>query len=453
MKPTVSIIIRTRNEERWISACLESVSKQEFKDFEVIVVDNGSTDKTLEKVRMGEKVAKVVPIEDYLPGKALNSGIRESSGRYIVCLSGHCIPVNSSWLGNLVKNVRLPKVAGVYGKQQPLSYSSDFDKRDLLITFGLDRRVQVKDSFFHNANSIIRRAVWEEIPFDDQATNIEDRIWAKQVLDRGYRIIYEPEASVYHYHGIHQNADAERCQKVVQILEGLDLDALGKSIDAKKIDTVAVVPVKGGVAVLGKRPLLEYTIARCKQSRYVKHTVVASENEDTLELAKRLGADICLKRPEAFSRDYVDIIETLKFCVEELESKGLIPDIVLYLSVNCPFRRRNFIDHILERLANGGFDSILPTVAERKSCWVKENGGMKRIDEGFMPSRLKRPVHIGISGLGTATYTDVIRQGERLGRRIGIIELDDIVYTIDAGRQNGRELAEMVIDRWWDLNY
>ena len=208
-----------------------------------------------------------------------------------------------------------------------------------------------------------------------------------------------------------------------------------------------------GLMPIRKRPLLEYTIARCRQSGYIKHTVVASEDRDTLELAKRLGADICLKRPEELSRDYVDIIETLRFSIDELETKKLIPDIVVYLSVNCPFRKRDFIDRMIGRLANGGYDSILPTVTERKSCWVRDNGGMRRIDEGFMPSRMKRPVHIGISGLGTASYADVIRQGDRLGQRIGIIELDDVVYTIDVGKNNGGEVAEMIIDKWWEKNF
>jgi hypothetical protein len=70
-----------------------------------------------------------------------------------------------------------------------------------------------------------------------------------------------------------------------------------------------------------------------------------------------------------------------------------------------------------------------------------------------MPSKLKQPVHIGISGLATATYADVIRYGDRLGQKIGMIELDDIVNTIDVGKQNGFELAEMIIDKWWDENY
>lgn len=451
MKKTVSIIIRTRNEERWISACLESVFAQEFKDFEVIIVDNDSTDKTKEKAKRFDSLT-FLNINEYRPGKALNTGIRASSGRYIVCLSGHCIPASNSWLGNLVRNIRMRGVAGAYGRQQPLSYSSNFDKRDLLITFGLDRKVQIKDSFFHNANSIIKRSVWGKIPFDEDTTNIEDRIWAKEVLKRGYKIIYEPEASVYHYHGIHQNADSERCENIVQILEKLELKELSNSVDPEKITVASIIPVKGGIRYLGKRPLLEYTINRSLQSKYIKYTVVASENPETLDLARKLGANFSLNRPAELARQYIDIQETLQFCIDELENRGVIPDIAVYLSANCPFRRRDFLDRIIEQLANGDYDSILPTVAEYKSCWVNENGSMKRIDQGFMPSNLKQPMYIGISGLGTATYVDILRQGNRLGQKIGIIELDDIICTIDLGKQNGFNLAEMIIDEWWQEN-
>ena len=50
-KPKVSIIIRTKNEERWITACLDAVFSQNYKDFEVIIVDNKSNDRTLDKIK------------------------------------------------------------------------------------------------------------------------------------------------------------------------------------------------------------------------------------------------------------------------------------------------------------------------------------------------------------------------------------------------------------------
>ena len=79
------------------------------------------------------------------------------------------------------------KVAGVYGRQEPLSYSTDFDKRDLITVFGLDKKIQVKDPFFHNANSAFLRTTWKKFPFDEKVSNIEDRVWGHQVIKKNYK--------------------------------------------------------------------------------------------------------------------------------------------------------------------------------------------------------------------------------------------------------------------------
>ena len=98
----------------------------------------------------------------------------------------------------------------MYGRQEPLSFTSDADKRDLDIVFGSDKIVQTKGSFFHNANSAIRKSIWKKINFDNKISNIEDRIWAEKIIKKGFKIIYEPDSSVYHYHGIHQDGNSHR---------------------------------------------------------------------------------------------------------------------------------------------------------------------------------------------------------------------------------------------------
>ena len=110
--PLVSIIIRTKNEEKWISLCLNALSTQSYKNFEIIIVDNYSKDKTIQKIKKYN--VKTVFIKNFLPGKAINQGIKKSRGKIIVCLSAHCIPVNNSWLKNLIKHLSDNKVAGVY---------------------------------------------------------------------------------------------------------------------------------------------------------------------------------------------------------------------------------------------------------------------------------------------------------------------------------------------------
>ena len=84
MKPKISIVIRTKNEERWILKCIKAIQDQTFKNFEIIIVDNKSSDKTIEKAKLCG-VKKIISIENYLPGLALNTGIRKSSGDFIVC--------------------------------------------------------------------------------------------------------------------------------------------------------------------------------------------------------------------------------------------------------------------------------------------------------------------------------------------------------------------------------
>ncbi len=215
-----SIIIRTKNEEKWIRRCLFAVSNQDSNNFEIIVVDNGSTDNTLEIVKQFN--VKIVHYNEnkYFPGKALNFGFNNSIGEYIVFLSGHCIPLNDKWLERLLVCFKEDdSIAAVYGRQEPLPDSNLFDKRDLWNIFGKEKRLQEEDYFFHNANSIIKREILSQIPFDENLPSIEDQAWAQKIISLGYKIFYEPHASVYHYHGVNQGYNEVRAEKQVEVIE------------------------------------------------------------------------------------------------------------------------------------------------------------------------------------------------------------------------------------------
>jgi len=447
-KKLVSIIVRTKNEERWISAALQAVFSQTYPNFEVILVDNLSNDRTLEKAKKFD--VRVVSIEDFLPGKAINLGIRQSKGEYVVCLSGHCIPVDDKWLETLVNTLEEDaNFAGVYGRQQPLSYSSDLDKRDLIITFGLDRRIQHKDPFFHNANSILRRSIWDQIPFDEAATNIEDRIWASAVLKKGLKIVYDPDASVYHYHGIHHGRDLGRAKKIVKILETLESKTLRKPGKSEVRKVAAVIPVRGSdLEVFAGRPLLEYSIRSSCASKLVDQTVVVSEDAKALELARQLGADICLERPAELSFDYRDITDTLVFADAALAAKGLAPDVVVYLSVNSPFRRKQLIDSMLQKMFENNYDSIHAAFPENRTCWIEQNGELVLVGEEFVPAKYRDPLYISLSGLATCVHSDVLRSGTRLGKNVGLFQVDDSISLMDIKKIPNKEIAGNLMSAW-----
>lgn len=446
----ISIIIRTKNEERWITSCLKAVFNQEYKDFEVIIVDNNSTDKTVMKAKLFD--VRVIYIDDYLPGKALNMGVRASKGDFIACLSAHCIPVNSSWLSNLLRNFDSDKIAGVYGRQEPMSFSSDFDKRDLLITFGLDRKVQIKDSFFHNANSLIRKDVWEKIPFVEAITNIEDRVWAKEVLKSGYNLIYEPEASVYHYHGIHQNRDQERCSNVVRIIESLEMGERKNYLDAKKLDIIALIPMKEEVKYIGGKPLIEYTVERALESMYINRVIVLTDNSAIAEISIKAGAEIPFIRDPKYSDDKTNLITVLHYSLNKIEKLKISPDILAILQPNFPFRPKGLIDDLIRRLLSQGLDSIMPGVPAYGSYWIKRDNNLERIDEGDIPKDLKKPIYMGLKGLGCITYPVYVREKRFFGDNVGILPIHDPYCSIEITDETSLELANKLIGDWWNKN-
>jgi len=194
----VSVIIRTYNEEKSIGTCLEKIFSQQFAgDFEVIIVDSYSTDRTIDIARRFSTKILYLPFSS---GRSINYGIERSEGEYVIILSAHAIPIDEHWMSNLIRNFDDQKVAGVYGRQIPQPDCNPMDARDIANLFGTERKIQTEDPFFSNANSAIRRSLWEETPFDDKAIASEDHLWARNVQQRGYVIVYEPSAAVMHSH-------------------------------------------------------------------------------------------------------------------------------------------------------------------------------------------------------------------------------------------------------------
>ena len=224
-KPSVSIIIRGKNEEDWLGLCLRAINSQSYKDFEIIYVDNQSSDASV-NVAKAHGVKTIETIKKYLPGLAINRGIQKSKGRYIVIFSAHCIPTNTEWLSSMVESIKDKNIAGSYGRQLPIPSTSPDDARDLLITFGNEDRIQINEPFFHNANSIIKRSIWKKINFDNEITNIEDRDWAKKVQNKKFLINYNSSGCVYHVHGLHQHGTNKsfRAQSVNNLIQKINND-------------------------------------------------------------------------------------------------------------------------------------------------------------------------------------------------------------------------------------
>lgn len=199
--PETSIVIRTYNEEKHIGNLLRAIEKQYYKNHEVIIVDSSSTDKTREIAEQFK--VKIIKIEshDFTFGYALNIGIEASKGKYIICASAHVLPLDNHWLNRMVRPFKDEKVAMVYGRQfgfETSKFSEKLDFQRLFSSPSFNSKVVL--DYANNANSAVRKSVWEKRRFDVYLFGIEDVDWARAAIEKGYYINYEPEAAVYHIH-------------------------------------------------------------------------------------------------------------------------------------------------------------------------------------------------------------------------------------------------------------
>jgi len=199
-KPDISIIIRSKNEERFIAQALSAIFQQDIDlSFEVILIDSGSMDRTLDIVRRYAVRVYEIDSRQFSYGRALNYGASLAKGQYLINLSAHCIPINSGWMARLVNCLRSDsRFAATYGGQVPIKGVNPFEERTLMAIFTPDHNGTIIAPF-SNANCAIRKETLERHPFDENASFAEDFIWS-QMLPKEHEIKYVPEAAVYHTH-------------------------------------------------------------------------------------------------------------------------------------------------------------------------------------------------------------------------------------------------------------
>ena len=99
---------------------------------------------------------------------------------------------------------------------------------------------------------------------------VDDLIWGKDVIEAGYKIIYEPDAPVYHYHGINHDLNSDRARSIIKILETLNTTKTKQSkIKPQNLKIAAIIPIRGKSKKINGKSLLEITINSTKKYKYV----------------------------------------------------------------------------------------------------------------------------------------------------------------------------------------
>lgn len=232
----VTIAWLTRDAGPLLERALDAVAAQETdRTIELLAVDSGSTDGTVR--RLEERAVRVIRIDpdafDF--GTTRDRAFEEARGTVVVSLSQDAIPAHARWLENLLAPLDEDMVAASCGRSLP---DPDRPERQFpwesngFFYFTAEMR-RFRESYgrgLSNANSAVRRAVWEQLRFGPQIIG-EDFCFQTKLHASGYRVAFPEDAPVLHHHSYGVGSLWRRCRS-----EGLGLRALGCAY--KEIDLV-----------------------------------------------------------------------------------------------------------------------------------------------------------------------------------------------------------------------
>jgi rhamnosyltransferase len=199
--PRISIILRSYNEGWALRETLPALITQNYTNWELIVVDSGSTDGSVDLIRkMQPKHFIQIESRDYNPSRVMNNGMCLAESAYCIFLNADATPQGNNWLRPLATALFDYKTAAVFGRQIPrpdcrAAFVCDYER-----CFGPNRESAHWKHFFSMVSSGVRKDVWAKRGFLEKLQYAEDyeyTLWCKQ---RGYHVFYCEDSLVMHSH-------------------------------------------------------------------------------------------------------------------------------------------------------------------------------------------------------------------------------------------------------------
>ncbi len=216
---SVSVVIPAKDGRPTIGPCLDAVLAQEYDGpVDVLVIDSGSTDGTLDDVRARPAVKlHRIPPQAFDHGDTRNLGAGLTEGEAIVFLVQDAEPVGRRWLASLVGNLDDPAVAGAFSRILPRPAAGPLVRKGCEgdLCFG-SRRIESRMASpgawaaqdphslrvacnFNDVASVVRRSVWRTLPLQRGMFG-EDIKFARAAIEAGHTIVFDPASQVLHSH-------------------------------------------------------------------------------------------------------------------------------------------------------------------------------------------------------------------------------------------------------------
>lgn len=427
--PLVTVYITSHNYGRFIAQAVDSVLAQTLEDFELIIIDDGSTDDSRDIIETYDD-PRIITI--YQENKGLNVtnnvALRAARGEYVIRLDAddyfdeNALAVMSRVLD------RQPTVGMVF----PDYYHVDIDGHIIEMVRRHDfDDVTLHDQPAHGACTMVRRSCLLDLDGYDESFRCQDGydLWIRFIERFEVRNVNLP-LFFYRQHGSSLTKDEGRLLST----RG-DILKRVASGDAMPRSVVAVIPVRGESADpsspvlrdLGGRALIDWTIEAALTSDETEAVVVTTPDAAVQDHVSSTFADRVMihDRDPDMARPNTFIEDTLCAAMQWLETQRPLPDAIAYLTVEAPFRGGAAIDTAVNVMRVFQTDVVTGARPENATFFTHNGGGLIPLHQ-TVGLRLER---------------------QELFREVGGLRIIRTAYLMEGGSTSSGQIGHVVLDR------
>jgi len=430
-KPLVTVYITNYNYGSYIEQAVESVFAQDFQDLELIIIDDGSTDNSLELISRYEEQDKVRIVLQKNKGLTVtnNVALKLSVGKYIMRLDADDY-LKPSALGTLVEALENDdSIALVFPDYFEVDVHGNLLQQVQRHDF--DQHVSLYDQPAHGACTMIRTDALRAVGGYDETFTRQDGydLWLKIIHQYSVRNVNKP-LFYYRQHSKSLTKDEIALLETRSRIIKKHVEKRGKQIPS----VLAVIPVRGSAVdarslplePLGARSLLDWTVDAALNSGEITDVLFTTPDQRVLNhVASRYGDRvICHERSLNASRINVQISRTLEEVLTFYTSQGhQEPQNLMVLNIESPFRNEMYINKAIHVKQLYDVDVVFGVRMDDDLFYTHDGSGLKpRTPDGF---RLERDeLYRKVGGITLADTSFFKKEKTIIGGKIGHINLD-----------------------------
>ncbi len=450
--PLVSVYIPTFNYGRYIEQAIKSVLNQTYKNWELIIINDGSTDKTDEIINKFENNERITIVKQENKGLTVTSNIalRLSKGKYIIRLDGDDYFDENALLVTTNYMELNPDIDLVYPDYYLIDEAGEIisiERRDKV-----NSDIELLDMPAHGAGTMFKRKVLLELGGYNEEIRCQDGydIWIRFIQNYKTGNINLP-LFYYRQHENNLTKNKKTILETRQFIKNKYAAIKRKTSGYENIKRLAIIPVRAhsdiefrlALKKIAGMPLINYTLDEAIKSDKFDRIVLTCEDDEILNHVKENYPDIItIKRPLNYARRNTKLEPTVKYVLEKLKEKF---EEIMLLYVETPLRKKEHIIKAIDTMHLFDVDTVTSICETINPHFIHGKYGLTRIgnDERF---RLERKNIYEGNGVLLLFKSNNLLNKSIMGKSIGHINMirEDSVRLVS---QFDLEIADMLLKK------